>query len=69
MMKSTLRIDIGLGVNLQHYDPIIDSRVTDAWKVPSGWKLNAQLVFGGRTDEPEKRTFMPLEERYRVYGA
>jgi predicted oxidoreductase (fatty acid repression mutant protein) len=58
----------GLGANLQHYNPIIDEKVAKAWDVPQDWKLNAQLVFGGRTNEPSEKTFMPLEERYRVFG-
>lgn len=59
----------GLGVNIQHYNPIVDDQVAEAWKVPSTWKLNAQLVFGGKAGEPNEKTFMPLEERLKVFGA
>lgn len=59
----------GLGANLQHYNPIIDSKVQEAWKTPSHWRLNAQLVFGGRTSEPGEKTFIPIEDRLKVYGA
>jgi uncharacterized protein len=58
-----------LGANLQHYNPVIDQKVSEQWKVPPSWKLNAQLVFGGRTNEPDERTFMPMEDRYKVFGA
>jgi len=34
----------GLGANLQHYNPLIDAKVAEAWKVPSTWRLDAQLV-------------------------
>jgi len=59
----------GLGANLQHYNPIIDEKVAAAWKLPATWKLNAQLVFGGKTAPAGEKTVMPLEERYKVFGA
>lgn len=59
----------GLGANLQHYNPLIDQKVAEAWKVPAAWKLNAQLVFGGKTGEASPKEFMPIEERVKVFGA
>jgi uncharacterized protein len=53
----------GLGANLQHYNPIIDEKVAKEWNLPSAWKLNAQLVFGGSTEAPADKSFMPLEQR------
>ena len=38
--------DMGLGANIQHYNPIIDSRVADEFGIPSGYRLIAQMVFG-----------------------
>ncbi|KAL4872753.1 hypothetical protein BDV12DRAFT_210129 [Aspergillus spectabilis] len=37
----------GLGCNLQHYNPLVDGAAAEAFGVPEGWKLRAQLVFGG----------------------
>jgi predicted oxidoreductase (fatty acid repression mutant protein) len=59
----------GLGANLQHYSPIIDSKVEEVYKTPSNWRLNAQLVFGGRTSEAAPKDFMPIEQRFKVFGA
>lgn len=59
----------GLGANLQHYNPLIDSRVASEWKIPDNWKLNAQLVFGGKTGEAGPKDFLPIEERLKVFGA
>lgn len=59
----------GLGANLQHYNPLVDGKVAQEWKVPSSWRLNAQLVFGGRAGEPGEKTFMPIEDRFKAFGA
>ena len=59
----------GLGANLQHYSPLIDEQVAQTWKLPTSWKLNAQLVFGGKAAEAPSKEFAPLEDRVKVFGA
>ncbi|KAK2612893.1 type II nitroreductase [Conoideocrella luteorostrata] len=59
----------GLGANLQHYNPLVDEKVAETWNLPKSWKLNAQLVFGGRAAEAGEKEFKPLEERVKVFGA
>lgn len=59
----------GLGANLQHYNPLIDAKVQEVWGAAATWKLDAQLVFGGKTGEAREKTFQPLEERVKVFGA
>ncbi|KAI1458446.1 Nitroreductase [Annulohypoxylon moriforme] len=59
----------GVGANLQHYNPLIDVKVASEWGIPDNWKLNAQLVFGGRVGEAGPKDFQPIEERYKVFGA
>lgn len=59
----------GLGANLQHYNPLIDAKIAEAWDLPSSWQLSAQLVFGGRVgDEPASNDRKPIEEKLKVYG-
>jgi predicted oxidoreductase (fatty acid repression mutant protein) len=58
----------GLGANLQHYNPLIAEKVAAEWKVPPIWKLNAQLVFGGRTAPADPKTFEPIENIVKVSG-
>lgn len=58
----------GLGANLQHYNPLIDSKVTAQWNVPETWELNAQLVFGTPFGQPKEKTFADVKERFKVYG-
>jgi predicted oxidoreductase (fatty acid repression mutant protein) len=59
----------GLGCNLQHYNPLIDAKVAAQWEVPKDWELNAQLVFGVPAGQPEEKSFLPVGERFKVFGA
>ncbi|KAK5656175.1 hypothetical protein OQA88_4935 [Cercophora sp. LCS_1] len=72
MLQHTLWVALeaeGLGANIQHYNPLVDAKVAETWKLPETWKLNAQLVFGGRVAEAGQKTFTPLEEKLKVFGA
>ncbi|OLN88327.1 putative nitroreductase HBN1-like protein 1 [Colletotrichum chlorophyti] len=59
----------GLGVNLQHYNPLVDQQVAAEWKVPASWKLNAQLVFGGKTGEACPKESKPIEEIFKSFNS
>jgi hypothetical protein len=56
----------GLGVSLQHYNPLIDEDVKKEWDVPENWKLIAQMPFGNVVSKPDEKSFLPLNERVRV---
>lgn len=58
----------GFGANLQHYSPLIDEQIAKQWSLPASWKLDAQLVFGTPTGQAGEKTFLPLEERFKVFG-
>lgn len=38
---------IGVGANLQHYNPVIDDSLRALFDLPREWKLAAQMPFGG----------------------
>ena len=38
--------DMGLGANIQHYNPIVDESVAKVFGIPEGYRLVAQMVFG-----------------------
>jgi uncharacterized protein len=62
----------GLGVNLQHYNPLIDEKVKAQWNIPASWDLVAQMPFGVPTAPPAPKPVAmkkPLEERLFVHGA
>ena len=61
----------GFGVNLQHYNPPINPKLTSEYKLPGTWDLKAQMVFGkpeGGPANPNKE-ILPVEgERLKVIG-
>lgn len=60
--------DAGLGASLQHYNPLIDGKVKEKWKLPQSWKLIAQMPFGKITADPGEKTYLPLDQRFKVFG-
>lgn len=57
----------GLGVSLQHYNPLIDGGVKEKWSLPEKWRLVGQMPFGNKMDAPGEKTFLPVEERLRIF--
>ena len=60
--------DAGLGVSLQHYNPLIDEAVNREWQLSPQWELIAQMPFGTSTAQSGEKTFTSLEERVKVFG-
>ena len=59
----TALTNMGLGVNLQHYNPLIDDEVKQAFQVPDSWKLIAQMPFGSPIEPPKAIEKIAIEER------
>ncbi len=57
----------GVGASLQHYNPLIDAAVASAWNLPSSWKLVAEMPFGSIEAPAGEKSFMPIEERVKVF--
>ncbi|MGP5213459.1 nitroreductase family protein [Psychrobacter immobilis] len=64
----TALASIDVGANLQHYNPVIDQRVADAWDIADDWELNAQMVFGAIEQPAGEKAFQPIDERMKVFG-
>ena len=56
-------IELGIGANLQHYNPVIDSLVQEMFEVPKSWKLIAQMPFGGIVTEPDPKEKENIADR------
>ncbi len=60
--------DMGFGASLQHYNPLIDSRVAEEWSIPTSWLLRAEMPFGIPLSEPAPREqHLPLAERRLIF--
>lgn len=62
----TALADMGLGVNLQHYN-LISDEVKAAFSVPDSWELIAQMPFGNPFARPAENPKMPISERVKVF--
>lgn len=58
--------EMGMGANLQHYNPLIDADVAKAFPHPKSWRLIAQMPFGAidAINPPPPR--LPLREILQV---
>ena len=63
---SSLR-ELGVGANIQHYNPVIDEAVREMFEVPESWKLIAQMPFGGIGMEPAPKDKEDISERVKFY--
>lgn len=63
----TMLEDAGLGVSLQHYNPVIDHQVLQTWGLPDNWKLIAQMPFGEPTAMPSEKNILPIETRVLTF--
>lgn len=63
----TMLEDLGLGVNLQHYNPLIDEDVAKEWSIPESWKLIAEMPFGNPLSEPDEKQFSSIEDRVKIF--
>ena len=59
--------NMGMGANLQHYNPLIDEEIAKTFKVPPTWKLNAQMPFGIPAGGPLPKEMIPPRERMKVF--
>lgn len=63
----TALVDAKLGVNLQHYNPLIDDKIKELFNVPDTWKLTAQMPFGSIEEQPKEKDFVDTDVRIRIY--
>lgn len=56
-----------IGASLQHYNEIIEKDLSSMYNIPKNWKLIAQMPFGSIEKEPAEKTFLPLENRIKVF--
>ncbi|KGA96438.1 nitroreductase [Alkalihalobacillus alcalophilus ATCC 27647 = CGMCC 1.3604] len=57
----------GLAASIQHYNPIVDEKMKEKWDIPIKWRLIAQMPFGIAAENPVEKSFLPIEERVKVF--
>lgn len=62
----TALADSGIGACLQHYNPSIDTAVSEHFHIDESWLLRAQLVFGSIEQEAEIKQEPQNAERFRI---
>ena len=51
-----------VGASLQHYNPLIDDAVREAFNLPNNWELVAQMPFGGIGTVPPPHPVETIQE-------
>ena len=59
--------DLGLGVNIQHYNLLIDEDVKKIFDIPGSWDLVAQMVFGEVLEQPAPIEKLSTGERVKIF--
>lgn len=59
--------DMGIGANIQHYNPVIDETVKKLFHVPENYKLIAQMPFGGIVAQPDPKPEQDPDARVKVF--
>ncbi|MDY3900498.1 MAG: nitroreductase family protein [Atopobiaceae bacterium] len=58
--------DLGIGANVQHYNPVIDDAVRELFSVPESWTLVAEMPFGGIVAPAGDKAGENVDDRVRV---
>ncbi len=58
----------GIGMTVQHYNPLVDAVAAERYHVPSHWKLRAQVPFGSIVAPADEKAYMADEDRIIVVG-
>ena len=58
--------ELGVGANIQHYNPVIDDAVKKLFGLPERYQLIAQMPFGGIATEPDAKEKEDITQRVMI---
>lgn len=58
--------ELGVGANIQHYNPVIDEAVRELFGLPENYVLVAQMPFGGIVEPPTPKAGEDISLRVRI---
>lgn len=56
----------GIGANLQHYNPLIDDAIHQAFNLPVDWQLRAEMPFGSIESPAGEKAHLNDEEMFKL---
>ena len=56
-----------IGMNVQHYNPLVDAQLAEKYDIPANWKLRAQAPFG-QIVAPAGDKDIQTEGRFKIFG-
>lgn len=56
-----------IGLNVQHYNPLVDAQLAEKYDIPANWKLRAQAPFGEIKASAANKEIQ-AENRFKVFG-
>ncbi len=56
----------GIGANIQHYNPVIDSKVHELFDLPPSYRLVAEMPFGGIAKHPADKDREDVARRVTI---
>lgn len=60
---------LGIGANLQHYNPLIDQKVKETFGIPDGYRLISQMPFGKVVREAPRKPRLDPNDTVKVAHA
>lgn len=62
----TMLRELNIGASLQHYNPVIDTRVKEMFQIPDHYTLVAQMPFGGIAGSPKPKEKEDIGKRVSI---
>lgn len=56
-----------IGASLQHYNPLIDDQIREAFAIPANWRLRAEMPFGSIEAPAGQKEFMDDDQRFKIF--
>ncbi|CAK1240756.1 Fatty acid repression mutant protein (predicted oxidoreductase) (FMR2) [Fructobacillus fructosus] len=56
-----------IGASIQHYNPLIDQAVKEAFDIPASWTLRGEMPFGSIEAPADPKTFVKDDERFKLF--
>ncbi|GKT02579.1 nitroreductase family protein [Furfurilactobacillus sp. WILCCON 0119] len=58
----------GVGASIQHYNPLIDDAIKEAFNIPASWRLRSEMPFGSVETMPEDKDYMATDDRFKIFN-